>query len=146
MSQIHPKKRFSLTPSFPSKSVFFPTPKSRGFHGPHSVGSGLTGGQRLENLVLGRLSAGNPRTKWPEVYSWEHHINIYIYNILFIYTIYELYYIYCIYNIFPLPCWITRDRESHPKSFFKVNLHHLNGDLPFCLFGDYHVCRALKIT
>ena len=68
-----------------------------------------------------------------------YYIILYIMSIIYIIYIY----IYCRYNIFPLPCWITRDRESHPKSFFKVNLHHLNGDLPFCLFGAYHVCRAV---
>ena len=67
----------------------------------HSVGSGLTGGQRLENLVLGRLSG---LREIPERndrrFIAGNIILIYIQYTIYIYTIYELYYIYVLYYIY----------------------------------------------
>ena len=80
----------------------------------HSVGSGLTGGQRLENLVLGRLSglreiperndrrfiAGNIILIYIyiqyTIYIYTQYMNyiIYIYVLYYIYII--LYYILCL--------------------------------------------------
>ena len=107
MSQIHPKTVFLWPRVFHRNRCFFPRRKAEDSSVPQR---GFRSDRRPK---IGKFGAGtpqwftgNPRTKWPEVYSWEHHINIYTIYYLYIYNIWIILYICIILYIYYIILYI----------------------------------------